>query len=161
MFLHTTGYSLHNFFNCFSSDIGMVGCSSTTGCTSSDLGIMSATQCCIDNPNGLAYTLPGSDVCNLCIGWLILYKHSLTLKLKFYLVMNVIFGWFNDSFTGIEQEASHTLHVGYLKGAQNFGLDFTFRAQVQGSLVQVVRGKCSGCFHFYCINSIHITVFCL
>ena len=32
---------------------------------------------------------------------------------------------------GIEQEASHILQVGYLKGAQNFGLNYLFEVRAQ------------------------------
>ena len=29
-----------------------------------------------------------------------------------------MFGWFQDSFAGIEQESTYSLSVGYLKGAE-------------------------------------------
>ena len=29
-----------------------------------------------------------------------------------------VFGWFQDSFVGLEQELAHTLEAGYLKGAE-------------------------------------------
>ena len=38
-----------------------------------ELGVMSAADCCVGNPKGLAYTLPGSDACYMCIGK---FKHQ-------------------------------------------------------------------------------------
>ena len=32
-----------------------------------------------------------------------------------------MFGWFQDSFVGMEQEIAHSLSVGYLKGAEQAG----------------------------------------
>ena len=50
------------------ADLAVVQCSSTVECTSSDLGAMTARDCCIGNPESFAYTLPGSEVCHVCIG---------------------------------------------------------------------------------------------
>ena len=33
-----------------------------------DLGEMTDSECCIDNPNGLAYSVPGEESCTPCIG---------------------------------------------------------------------------------------------
>ena len=53
---------------CFLTDLGFVECSSALGCTNSDLGAMTARDCCIGNSEGLAYTASGSEVCHTCIG---------------------------------------------------------------------------------------------
>ena len=39
------------------------------------------------------------------------------------LCMNIytVFGWFQDSFIGMEQEIAHSLSAGYLKGAEQAG----------------------------------------
>ena len=36
-----------------------------------------------------------------------------------------VFGWFQDSFVGIEQELAHTVEVGYLKGAEVAGINIS------------------------------------
>lgn len=33
-----------------------------------DLGVTTERGCCIDNPNGLAYSVPGGESCTPCIG---------------------------------------------------------------------------------------------
>ena len=53
------------------SDIDMVDCSTSIGCMTSDLGMMLSGECCINTPEGLAYTKPGSNTCYVCIGRLI------------------------------------------------------------------------------------------
>lgn len=62
----------------YPTDLGLVECSSTVGCMNSDLGTVTARECCNGNQEGLAYTLPGSGVCHMCtVGKL---KINLTLK---------------------------------------------------------------------------------
>lgn len=34
-----------------------------------------------------------------------------------------VFGWLEDSFTGIEQVSAHMIHVGYLKGGEQAGVE--------------------------------------
>ena len=53
------------------SDINVVECSTSVGCLTSDLGLMFPNQCCIDTPDGVAYSIPDSGVCYVCIGKLI------------------------------------------------------------------------------------------
>ena len=60
----------------FLLDLDLVECSTTIDCTNSDLGIMTTRDCCIDNPNGLSYTIPGSEVCYVCVGKLIYILYS-------------------------------------------------------------------------------------
>ena len=45
----------------------MVECSLTLNCSSNGT-LMSARECCVDNLDGLAYTIPGSGGCHTCIG---------------------------------------------------------------------------------------------
>lgn len=49
-------------------DLGQVECSTTITCTTADLGSMTARDCCIGHPDGLAYTISGSEECYVCIG---------------------------------------------------------------------------------------------
>ena len=35
--------------------------------------------------------------------------------------LHAVFGWFQDSFIGIEQESAYSLPAGYLKGAEQAG----------------------------------------
>ena len=42
-----------------------------------------------------------------------------------------VYGWLQDSFTGVEQDSSYLLEVGYQKGAQQAGLDLLFLTTAQ------------------------------
>ena len=44
-----------------------------------------------------------------------------------------MFGWYNDSFTGVEQEDAYTLQIGYQKGAVQLGQNLGFRISVGSS----------------------------
>jgi hypothetical protein len=35
--------------------------------------------------------------------------------------LHTVFGWFQDSFVGIERESAYNLSVGYIKGAEQAG----------------------------------------
>ena len=35
--------------------------------------------------------------------------------------LHAVFGWFQDSFAGVEQESAYNLSVGYIKGAEEAG----------------------------------------
>ena len=49
-------------------DVSVV-CRSTDSCRDGDeIGVMSARECCVENSNGLAYTIPGQAACTVCIG---------------------------------------------------------------------------------------------
>ena len=48
--------------------------------------------------------------------------------------MIVVFGWLNDSFTGVEQEETHVIPIGYLKGADQVGFSVTFNIEIQQTL---------------------------
>lgn len=37
-----------------------------------------------------------------------------------------VFGWFQDSYTGVEQESPHVVTAGYWKGAQQVQRNLTF-----------------------------------
>ena len=41
-----------------------------------------------------------------------------------------VFGWFQDSFIGMEQEIAHRLSAGYLKGAEQAGAGATIMLNV-------------------------------
>ena len=45
-----------------------VSCSFSVDCVGGGLGVMSARECCVDDPNGLAYNIPGTEICTSCIG---------------------------------------------------------------------------------------------
>ena len=38
----------------------------------------------------------------------------------------IVFGFFNDSFTGVEQGSGHMMKAGYQKGAAQAGLNLVF-----------------------------------
>ena len=38
-----------------------------------------------------------------------------------FLNVHAVFGWFENSFIGLEQEIAHSLSAGYLKGAEQAG----------------------------------------
>ena len=38
------------------------------GAPGDDLGVTTDRGCCVDNPNGLAYTMGGGEICTPCIG---------------------------------------------------------------------------------------------
>lgn len=78
---------------------------------------MTNTQCCIENPAGRAYTVPGSDSeCHICIGMSVQISYT---KWIISTIIVAVFGWLNDSLIGIEQDIDYTLKVGYLKGADS------------------------------------------
>ena len=56
------------------------------------------------------------------------------MTLFFY---NIVFGWFQDSYTGVEQEIDHIIMAGYRKGAQMVGenLVFTVNERYQSELI--------------------------
>jgi hypothetical protein len=40
--------------------------------------------------------------------------------------MITVFGWFEDSYTGMERESAHTLLAGYLKGGEQANVPIIF-----------------------------------
>ena len=50
----------------------MVLCRSTASCNATgddEIGIMTARECCMENPDGLSYiTVSGVQTCTICIG---------------------------------------------------------------------------------------------
>ena len=42
-------------------------CCSDINCNG-EIGVMSARECCVDTPNGLAYRIPGVEGVVVCIG---------------------------------------------------------------------------------------------
>lgn len=45
-----------------------VSCRSTVSCDGDEVGMMSARECCVETPSGLAYTVPGQENCMVCTG---------------------------------------------------------------------------------------------
>ena len=51
---------------------------------------------------------------------------------RFIMYINIsVYGWFQESFTGVEQDSNHLLEVGYQKGAQQARLDLLFLTTAQ------------------------------
>lgn len=124
-------------FKNFFSDLGLIVCSTSTDCLGPTLGTMTIKKCCVGNREGLAYTSPGSDVCHTCIGT----QSTNTICPGGYMYANIyayinisVYGWFQDSFTGVEQDSSYLLEVGYQKGAQQASLDLLFLTTAQPTL---------------------------
>ena len=114
-------------------------CRSTVDCSDSphdELGFMSAKECCVDTPNSLAYSIPGTETCTACIGecMKLIMRYQLLVSINcgdqallFPLCqLNIVFGFFNDSFTGVEQGPGHIVQAGYQKGAAQAGLNLVF-----------------------------------
>ena len=110
-------------------DLSLVKCSETMECTNSTLGLMTATECCIGNSDGVAYTKPGSEECHVCIGKTV-YTECCSYPLFGFKWMShtyhAVFGWLQDSFTGVEQADHHVVMAGYLKGAQEARSNLAF-----------------------------------
>ena len=49
-------------------DLVPVVCMSSNGCEGDDFGATFPRECCIGNPRGLSYTVPGSEECTDCTG---------------------------------------------------------------------------------------------
>ena len=45
----------------------LVSCHSSVGCDN-EIGVTTARECCVENPDGLAYTIPGQEICTPCVG---------------------------------------------------------------------------------------------
>lgn len=58
---------------------------------------MTAADCCIGNPKGLAYTLPDTDTCHVCIGK---FKHLSKLCVLHDFYYNVILFLYFQSMVG-------------------------------------------------------------
>ena len=63
----------------------MVECSTTLNCSSNSSTLISARECCVDSLDGLAYTIPRSGECHVCVGTHNLGK--LTRELHHYKIM--------------------------------------------------------------------------
>lgn len=49
--------------------------------------------------------------------------------------IDLVFGWFQDSYTGIEQETDHVVMAGYKKGAQKVGHNLVFTINERSELI--------------------------
>ena len=91
-----------------------VVCKSNVDCNGDDLGVMSARECCVNNPEGLSFTDQATEMCTACIG-----QYSMNTLIEYEAISFdsfTVYGFFQDTFVGIEQGASHMLQVGYQKG---------------------------------------------
>ena len=61
-----------------------------------------------------------------------------------------VFGWFQDSFVGPEQEIAHTLEAGYLKGAEVSEVNISVNLDVMSS--STVPGMSNNCTDSLYIN---------
>ena len=119
----------------------MVSCRSTVNCSTSGddvIGLMTARECCMENPGGLAYTIshpePAEPLenqhCTVCIGeymsWSMVPIHS---HILFSMSTQTVFGFFQDSFVGVEQRSAHTVLAGYKKGATQAGKNLVFNTR--------------------------------
>ena len=43
-----------------------------------------------------------------------------------------VFGWIQDAYFGLGSELTHTVQAGYLKGAEQAGVDITMKVARQG-----------------------------
>ena len=59
-------FSMFFFFTAQAQD--MVVCLSETGCVGTDLGVMTPTECCVQNARGRTYRVPGQEICMECVG---------------------------------------------------------------------------------------------
>ena len=59
----TMSFDLH----CIDIGDSPVQCRTAVDCTG-NFTMMSARDCCVSNPGGLAYTIPGVEACQVCIG---------------------------------------------------------------------------------------------
>lgn len=59
-----------------------------------------------------------------------MYPHTVAYKggllYSILSTVHVVFGFFQDSFTDLEQESSYSVQTGYLKGAVNAGENLEF-----------------------------------
>ena len=46
----------------------LVVCRTNTECTGMDLGLMTPSQCCVQNVQGLAFNRRGEEACIPCVG---------------------------------------------------------------------------------------------
>ena len=58
-----------------------------------------------------------------------------------------VFGWFQDSFAGIERESPYILSVGYLKGAEQAG---TSAALMLNVIMKFMNARKQLCSYNYC-----------
>ena len=100
-----------------------VACKRTVNCNGDSLGTMPPRNCCVNTPQGFAYVVSNGS-CIPCIGECPYYNICTTIiawssEKSSKLHHNaVVFGFFEESFSGIEQRSPHTVQIGNQKGAQ-------------------------------------------
>ena len=128
----------HDFHNDIIVDdnVRLVQCRTTTDCTG-NFTTMTVRQCCVENVEGLSFTITGGSTCRVCIG-----KIAVTDECCFatqiqctsiathigiiFLAQNAVFGWIQESFSGIERGPAHTLQAGYSKGRETAARNLVF-----------------------------------
>ena len=105
---------------------GEVLCRGSFNCVGDDLGeAVDGAGCCLGNPNAMAYTPLGSEECNACVGEFLEYPLS-SLQMTKCFIFNSVVGFFNTTFSGVEQGFPHWVSVGYLKGGTIAGQNLVF-----------------------------------
>ena len=63
--------------------------------------------------------------------------------------LSTVFGWFQNSFNGVEQDSAYSLSVGYLKGAEQAGVSSTLILNV---MIMTTPGNASNfdCVYIMC-----------
>ena len=59
--------------------------------------------------------------------------------------LSTVFGWFQNSFNGVEQDSAYSLSVGYLKGAEQAGVSSILNLNV---MIMTTPGNAS---NFDCV----------
>ena len=64
------------------ADLDVVECHGAVECTNTTkLGNMTSSECCVRNPEGLAYSKPGSEKCYECTGKSAWFSRSCEFKI--------------------------------------------------------------------------------
>ena len=56
------------FFLLAQAQVQNAVCLSENRCIGTDLGVMSTQDCCVQNPNGASFRIPGQELCTECTG---------------------------------------------------------------------------------------------
>ena len=120
---------------------------------------MTAADCCVGSISGLAYIKPGSDKCHTCIGnFLPTDSLSIIVADLTIILICIVFGWLQNSYSGDEQELPHEVMIGFQKGAHcqqaQHDLAFTIEEGIGrfGSRFAIILY--SSQYNFYCVHFI-------
>ena len=77
------------------------------------------------------------------------------LGFNWTLIYAIVFGFFNDSFTGVEQGPGHMVQAGYQKGAAQAGENLVFNIQfTDGTASEFLIVRYTGALHCMHVHSI-------